>query len=647
MEVAPSSQRWRFQCVSALCLFLGADPTIGFDSESSGDAISEVEISSDSAELVIANDDGTGTATFPTVPLNSTSKSIPPHLKDCGIWLAPSAIKGAGLGMYAGRHFSENEELQVMGDPVIPIIDKHLHNDNDSFEFLWDEYIWNGWVVGMDFEGFENADGASPGFGSTANSFIPLVNVEEGVPKRHAGGLHRLKDPGAGAFTAYFDRQSTATRPIEAGEEFYVDYGEHWFEHRTYLGPVPLGDDLEKATTLFHAYRLLKKSLSTTSDEVLNDLWDTFVRKTEFVESRVIGSFHHDDDEELLKLEKIGSVHELRVKEATKSLEWLYEFGTCGDHIYGATSTLEQAGRGAFASRDLPEGAVIAQLPLIHITNRSRLDMYHFEAGPYSSRTEPRPPQLLLNYCYGHSQSTLLLCPYGPIVSYVNHNQSLANVKIRWADPARGNFMPHLLENDLDALEVDDTAKLAFELVATRSIHKDEEVFLDYGDAWEQAWQEHLRSWKPIDGADLHMTQDEIDRRERFDSWRTVFEQIENPYPPNIKVECHVYFEGDDWKSKSYGRIREELERKLENNSRNDWFECDILRRYREDEMELYTATAVGDEAELLLDLPDIAFRFREKPYTSDMFLENAFRHDIGVPDEIFPDAWRNVRSNL
>jgi hypothetical protein len=28
--------------------------------------------------------------------------------------------------------------------------------------------------------------------------------------------------------------------------------------------------------------------------------------------------------------------------------------------------------------------------------------------------------------------------------------------------------------------------------------------------------------------------------------------------------------------------------------------------------------------------------------YTTDQHLENAFRHEIGIPDAIFPDQWKD-----
>jgi len=43
-----------------------------------------------------------------------------------------------------------------------------------------------------------------------------------------------------------------------------------------------------------------------------------------------------------------------------------------------------------------------------------------------------------------------------------------------------------------------------------------------------------------------------------------------------------------------------------------------------------------------LIDVPRDAFTYFNRPYTTDMFLANAFRHDIRIPDDLFPEAWRN-----
>jgi hypothetical protein len=499
----------------------------------------------------------------------------------------------------------------------------------------------------MDNEALVEANGASPGFGSTANSFLPLVNVEEGTPRMGSAGLHRASSAGAGASTAYHDRRSTAKREIQAGEELYVDYGGHWFRGRSFLGPIPLYDDLKKATRLYKKYKGIEQSVTVThpnATTVMQQVWKTFVAHSEWTMSRVLGSFHHDKmEDEFEELDAAGgNVMELRRQQSARSLEWLRAHGTCGDHLEAAPSTVQEAGRGAVATRDLPEGTIVAQLPLIHITQRHRLDMYPLQETASGSwepdkSSAPSTRQLLLNYCYGHGASTILLCPYGPMVNFVNHNRSLANVRLVWGDPVRGNHMPRLLEQPLEELDADATAKLAFEMIATRPIAKGDELFLDYGHAWEQAWQEHVRQWEPVPGAKDYLSATAYNRTQAI--LRTVFAQEEDPYPENMELLCvEQVFSKKAWdKAYKAGDLYDNLH--LSEGYRH----CDILRSEVSASGEILYTVADHDDDELHEGLPRLAFHFVDRPYTTDMFLDNAFRHDIRIPDEIFPQVWKNL----
>jgi hypothetical protein len=78
----------------------------------------------------------------------------------CGVYLAPSSIPGAGLGMYAGdKHYAEGDRV-TLGDTVIPISEYDWNNEGGPFDedsWLWDEYTWNAPVFpGMDEEGDES-----------------------------------------------------------------------------------------------------------------------------------------------------------------------------------------------------------------------------------------------------------------------------------------------------------------------------------------------------------------------------------------------------------------------------------------------------------------------------------------------------------
>jgi hypothetical protein len=63
----------------------------------------------------------------------------------------------------------------------------------------------------------------------------------------------------------------------------------------------------------------------------------------------------------------------------------------------------------------------------------------------------------------------------------------------------------------------------------------------------------------------------------------------------------------------------------------------------------LYTAVLIDKHANgtdkpgnKLEKVPIEAFTFVHTPYASDMHLPNVFRHAIMIPDEIFPEKWKN-----
>ena len=120
-----------------------------------------------------------------------------------------------------------------------------------------------------------------------------------------------------------------------------------------------------------------------------------------------------------------------------KNQEWMEEHGQCMDNIREGVSTIPHAGRGAFASRKIRKGRLVAPAPLIHLPNRSNLVMYEhkiYEDGKWRRNTaRPTHHQLLLNYCFGYRESTLLLCPYGLLTYYINHDATNPNTKIVWS----------------------------------------------------------------------------------------------------------------------------------------------------------------------------------------------------------------------
>jgi hypothetical protein len=73
-----------------------------------------------------------------------------PDATACSVYLAPSTIPGAGLGMFAGQAFKPRDVV-TQGDIVIPLSELDWHNGFELNFFLWEEYTWSSSsFIGMD-----------------------------------------------------------------------------------------------------------------------------------------------------------------------------------------------------------------------------------------------------------------------------------------------------------------------------------------------------------------------------------------------------------------------------------------------------------------------------------------------------------------
>jgi hypothetical protein len=64
---------------------------------------------------------------------------------------------------------------------------------------------------------------------------------------------------------------------------------------------------------------------------------------------------------------------------------------------------------------------------------------------------------------------------------------------------------------------------------------------------------------------------------------------------------------------------------------------------------EMFNLNPVGEDniplgqKHIVSGIPRTAIILTNKKYSSDQHLPNAFRHEIGIPDEIFPEQWMNL----
>jgi hypothetical protein len=553
----------------------------------------------------------------------------------CGLYIAESTIPNAGLGIFAGRAFEIGEEVGN-GDVAIPLIEFPWHNGymTSDVENYFDptvNYRWDAKAMGMGND--VEISVYWPGINCAVNCYSCLINLDYNDPTYDEAGVHRSKHSGAGAFTPYHLGISKASRRIPAGAELFKDYGESWFTSRAAFDGIPVESNFEEAGDLVDAFF----QLQNPSDDLYNYILDL----RGVWKSRTLNALPNNLDEAIVAYE--GEIADLHQPNMTRDVSWLEQNGRCFDHIVPGQSTLENAAHGAFAKRVLQKGTIISGSPLHHMF-RSLLDMYDFEHSDAErkwQRTQKKGEQLLLNYCYGNSKSNLLLCPYGAGVNYINHNQTLANVKIQWAQNATTAHDATWFSMLPKEMEYIYKTNLAFDFVATKAIAQGEEIFLDYGDDWEEAWLEHCKKWEPLEEWASYVSAPSWNEYTANKPLRTEEEQKEEPYQENLSVQCHTVLATESsWDIEDF-----------------DWdvdtidygFSCRILTRHEIEGGFTYGVLLnVTDEEGYNIkyverkEVPREAIRFFDRPYTKDLHLRSAFRHEIGIPEDMIPEAWRD-----
>ena len=268
-----------------------------------------------------------------------------------------------------------------------------------------------------------------------------------------------------------------------------------------------------------------------------------------------------------------------------------------------------------------------------------------------------------------------------PLLQHIgrNHNQTRANVQLQWADPKRmGTQQEHFFNQSVSVLQTVSQTMFAFQLVATKPIRKGDEVFMDYGPEWEEAWQHHVQTWQPVPGANDYRSADEINKAWKKGEMTMDPRNQECPLiPPNVQLLCHDFFSKKSrWDSQhKKNRSLDEALESFNSHHRKQWF-CEILNTTtgsihgttsttKTNQEILYTVrvweppqkrrdhnqknnnnkisvSTKEKESQIWTHCPHQVFHVQDKPYTTDLFLPNAFRHDLRVPDAMFPMAWRN-----
>jgi len=531
-------------------------------------------------ELTTQEDDINNSKTYPTTkqdiikllntPPLSPSTDDDPEQK-CTTYLAPSSIPNSGLGMYTTIPYASGESFPF---PEIGIMlqemKRHAHHTTTSDTKkkktkLLSQYPWAAKVLTFGKNEVGYGESIVPSLGMLANSHLGLVNVRHSelwntqpaldgtssISTQYTNSL-TLDDVGRGAISHHSNVKFESSKKIEAGEELFVSYGDEWFVKReNIIGIVPGASHFIEADQILLEFVNQHPNVGDGGD-VGTINYELLLRKALQKDKRLHAAFPksvHD----VHKAVEMGTAR-FSAKESVRSTEWLEENGACIDNIISGITAIPQAGKGSFATRQINDGGVITTTPLITL-ERDQLYLWEDvkQSDDGSVVKELVGHQLLLNYCYGHKDSSLLFFPYSPSINFINHgmNKEDINAKIRWSTYPyhKKEWLDLSLQDMKDQLHTG----LMFDIVATRDIQRGEEILLDYGSDWVESWKEHANEWRiqmdeEEDEESIHqfnMT-DRLDKPTTVDLniihkhpiVRTEAEQQDDPYPPYIMTRC-------------------------------------------------------------------------------------------------------------
>lgn len=563
---------------------------------------------------------------------------IKDEMKRCQLFMAESTIPNAGLGMYTGGAISTLEDI-FGAEIVIQIADFPLHSDlrrkfyktedDNTFYWLPKEYYWDsrnsrGW-----YDSWDQTDSMIPGLGMLANSHMGLINAHIKSPPAIDSNTSWKE----GAFSSFYDFRYVAPVDVPAGGELFVNYGDEWFSEREWkFGPIPLSHDFKQADSILNDYRELMNKDDDDNDD--DDLWHLIHQKLT-TDTRMKMALPESYSNKQGENSNFSAARLSAPHQAKRSIEWLQQNGKCLDHIRPDASTIPKAGRGTFATRFLSQGAIVTSTPLVHV-HRHHNEMYHQQ----DDKVVRVGTQLFENYCYGHANSSLLFFPYSPTINFINHHsdESKINAKLQWSETMM-DFTEWANKPVGDILSKDHPV-LMLDFIALRDIEEGEEIFINYGENWQQSWEHHKKHWKSPTSY--------IDAEEYNDNDQLVRTVSENPYPHNVMTICYLPkykwldLDREDTPEAFNWEHGNNLMRYMDNAR-----PCDIIER-DEASNSLYTAKVkLSEEDEslsvLVRHIPRYAIEFVNRPYSSHQYFKGAFRHEIEIPDDIFPSAWLDL----
>jgi hypothetical protein len=430
----------------------------------------------------------------------------------CTLYMAPSSVNSIdAFGIFTVKPFKKGSLLLPTDCPGIPMIDPASHFTAHDNDFLHCYSWFSGHSADADNEASEVGEFAVT-FHALPNhhGYLAALDPVTARPSYDDTLVDRSKDPEAGAFSYHLGRDFYALRDLKPGDEIFLDYGVAESpnlakqERYSWVKYTPEAKDYDLAGHLlklsWDLVEFIRSSrniagLSRPVNKTLQDqltkysiehLLDALALKAASINRPRVDYALPSSLDELNRIAErvahntpFAEALALEVGITHRSVDWIIENGRCVDNIIPGKSKIPRAGQGAFAQRLIRAGDVIVPLPLFQM-HKDSFTIWSDDEGKYT----PNGTQLLLNYCFSHSNSSLVLCPLTN-AALINHcstrnaqcGEQGPNAIYRW-DTTWDLFTNKWLNMSVEEIHKQLGKGLAFEIVATRDIEPGDEVCL-------------------------------------------------------------------------------------------------------------------------------------------------------------------------
>jgi len=156
------------------------------------------------------------------------------NVEVCSLYIAPSIISNASLGLYSTRSYEQGVLLDTVPvDISIPFaVQTHFQDNSMLANYYWDDTL-SAHPFSPHKKSHLSFSDLLTGFGSIPNHDSFHQNIRHGDDRRALTDQYSRPHAGTDAYTPFHHATLETLAKVEAGSELFLDYGESYFITRS------------------------------------------------------------------------------------------------------------------------------------------------------------------------------------------------------------------------------------------------------------------------------------------------------------------------------------------------------------------------------------------------------------------------------